>query len=214
MSEIPVWHAKGQWFDACKCGIPCPCSWAQPPTDGDCQGVLVWHINEGRYGEVALDGLNVVGIGYFTGNVWGVHSKAGMGVIIDARGDDKQRAAMQMIFGGQAGGWPAKFAEIVGGEMIGLEFAPIEVEIASDLAHWRVEVVGKVLARGEALSGPTNPHGKPVQVHNLPGAETGPGQVSTWGAASANKVDVFGQKWDWAAKSSKHMTFDWSGPDS
>jgi hypothetical protein len=35
-----------------------------------------------------------------------------------------------MIFGGHAGGWPARLNEIFGPEMLGLEFAPIEVEIA------------------------------------------------------------------------------------
>ena len=45
------WHLTGDWFDVCKCAIPCPCTFAQPPTYGDCEGVLVWHIREGSYGD-------------------------------------------------------------------------------------------------------------------------------------------------------------------
>ena len=60
MADVPAWHAKGEWFDVCRCNVPCPCSWAQPPDDDYCDAVLVWHIREGRYGDVALDGLNVV----------------------------------------------------------------------------------------------------------------------------------------------------------
>lgn len=30
----------GDWFDTCKCSIPCPCTVAQPPTTGDCDGIL------------------------------------------------------------------------------------------------------------------------------------------------------------------------------
>lgn len=52
MAEIPKWHAKGDWFDVCRCDVPCPCSWAQPPDDDYCEGILVWHIQEGRYGDV------------------------------------------------------------------------------------------------------------------------------------------------------------------
>jgi hypothetical protein len=66
------WHLQGDWFDSCKCTIPCPCTFAQSPTYGDCDGVLVWHIREGNYGDTALDGLNVVMLGYFAGNPWRV----------------------------------------------------------------------------------------------------------------------------------------------
>jgi hypothetical protein len=45
------------------------------PDDDYCDGVLVWHIREGRYGDVALDGLNVVALASFKGNIWeGAHS--------------------------------------------------------------------------------------------------------------------------------------------
>ena len=48
------WHLRGQWFDACKCAIPCPCSFAQPPTYGDCDGILLWHVDEGNYGDTRV----------------------------------------------------------------------------------------------------------------------------------------------------------------
>jgi hypothetical protein len=214
MAGVPTWRAKGDWFDVCRCNVPCPCSWAEPPDDDFCEGVLVWHIREGRYGDVALDGLNVVGLGTFKGNVWaGTHSDPKLGVLLDERADEGQREALQMIFGGQAGGWPGRFNEIFGAEMVGLEFAPIEVEVADDLSTWRAEVPGRVRAAANALSGPTS-EGKPPRMENLPGSETGPGQVATQGKATADQVDAFVFKWEHDAKSSKHITFDWSGPDA
>jgi hypothetical protein len=30
----------------------------------------------------------------------------------------------------------------------------------------------------------------------------------------ANEVDAFGLHWNWAGQSSKHIPFDWSGPQS
>lgn len=214
MADVPEWHAKGDWFDVCRCNVPCPCSWAEPPDDGYCEGVLVWHIQEGRYGDVALDGLNVVGVATFTGNVWaGTHSDPTMGVLLDERADEGQREALQMIFGGQAGGWPGRFNEIFGAEMVGLDFAPIEVEVADDLSSWRAEVPGRVQAAANVLSGPTS-EGKPPRTENLPGAETGPGQVATQGKATTDQVDAFVFKWEHQGKSSKHITFDWSGPDA
>jgi hypothetical protein len=211
MAKIPEWHVAGDWFDVCKCTIPCPCTFAQAPSTGDCDGILAYHIRRGHYGDVKLDALNLLGVSQFTGNIWSGETKAIMGFFIDQRAGDAQREALQLIWGGQAGGFPALFASLIG-EMRGIEYVPIDFEVAADLAYWRVEVPGRVVARGEALTGPMTPPGARVQTLNAPGSETGPGTVATWGKAVADSVDAFGFKWDWAGRSSKHIPFDWSGP--
>lgn len=211
MVDIPKWHVKGDWFDTCKCSIPCPCYFAQPPTYGDCEGVMAWHIREGRYGDITLSGLNVIALGAFEGNAW-AGAKVTMGIFIDERANDSQREALRMIFGGQAGGWPGIFASVIG-EVRGIEYAPIAFEVADDLAYWRAEIPGKVTATGEALAGPTTLPGQRVQVHNPPGSEVGPDAIATQGRAICDQAEGFGFKWDWSGRSSKHMRFDWSGPD-
>jgi hypothetical protein len=210
----PRWHVAGDWFDVCKCAIPCPCTFAQPPTYGDCEGVLAWHIREGNFGDVRLDDLNVLMVASFVGNPWArEHTDPYAAAFLDERADDQQRAALQAIFGGTAGGWPAEFVELFGPEMRGMEFASIRVEVDEDLGAWHAEVAGKVTARAEALTGPTTPEGTRVQVHNAPGAEVGPGQIATWGRATTDRVDAYGFSWDRSGKSSKHFPFDWTGPD-
>jgi hypothetical protein len=212
MADVSKWRTVGDWFDVCKCTIPCPCTFAQAPSEGDCEGVLAWHIREGNYGDVRLDGLNVLALGSFDGNIWEGETKATVGMFLDERADEAQRGALQMIFGGQAGGWPGEFATMIG-EVRGMEYAAIEFEIADDLAYWRAEIPGKVEARAEALTGPTSPSPDArVQTHNAPGAEVGPGQVATWGKSTASRGDAFGFKFDWAGRSSKHFPFDWTGP--
>lgn len=210
---IENWTLRGDWFDACKCSIPCPCSFAQPPTHGDCDGVLLWHIREGCYGETRLDGLNVAMLGSFVGNIWGEHRDAYAAIFLDERADEEQRGALQMIFGGRAGGWPATFGALLGARIRGMEFAPIQVSIAEDLATWSVEIPGKAAASVEALSGPTTPEGTRVQSHNLPGVEVGPGQVATWGRVIHERADAYRFRWERSDNSSKHFPFDWSGPD-
>jgi hypothetical protein len=49
-NTIPDWKVSGDWFDVCKCNIPCPCEFAQTPTYGDCDAVLAYHIKDGIYG--------------------------------------------------------------------------------------------------------------------------------------------------------------------
>ncbi len=212
MAQIPQWHVEGDWFDVCKCSIPCPCTFAQRPSFGDCDGVLAYHVRRGHYGEVALDGLNVLAVGHFDGNIWAGETKVVLGMFIDDRASEEQRDALRRIFGGEVGGFPAMFAELFG-EVRGLEYAPIEIEVADDLAYWRAEIPGKVSARGEALGGPMTPPGKRVQTYNAPGSETGPGNVATWGTGIVDRVSAYGFEWDWAGRSSKHIPFDWSGPD-
>jgi len=173
--------------------------------------VLAYHIREGEYGDLRLDGLNVLAVSQFEGNLWAREAQLTLGLYIDVRADEQQREALQQVFSGQAGGFMATFAELVG-EVSGLEFVPITFEVADDLAYWRGEVPGKVVAAAEALSGPTTPPGARVQLLNPPGSEVGPGQVATWGKATANQVDAYGFQWNWATKSSKHIPFDWTGP--
>jgi hypothetical protein len=43
---------------------------------------------KGHYGDVRLDGLNVVALGYFEGNIWAGDTKATMGIYMDERADD------------------------------------------------------------------------------------------------------------------------------
>src|SRR3954467_1345250 len=101
------WQLKGDWFDVCRCRSPCGCTFAQAPDEGQCDGILAWHINEGSYGDVTLDDLSVVAIGTFEGNIWTGEAKPRMGFVIDERADDSQRQALQAIFGGEAGGCAA-----------------------------------------------------------------------------------------------------------
>lgn len=160
MAEVPQWRVAGDWFDVCKCRVPCPCTFAQPPTE-----------------------------------------------------DERQREALQVIFGGQAGGWPGEFVRAALGELRGVEFAPIDIEVAEDLGRWRLDAPGKARIRAEALAGPTTPPGKRVQVHNAGGSEVGPGAVATYAVATEDEANALGFAFAWPGRSSKHMRFEWSGPD-
>ena len=176
-------------------------------------GVLAYHINNGNYGETSLDGLNVLALSSFEGNIWAGNTKASIAVFFDEQADQQQRKALEMIFSGKAGGFMAQFAKLIG-EHRGINFAPIKFQVADDLSYWSAEIPGKIIARAEALTGPMTPPGKRVQTINAPGSEVGPGTVATWGRAVSDKVDVpeIGYKWERSGRSSKHIQFDWSGP--
>jgi hypothetical protein len=212
--SVPKWKAAGDWFDVCSCNIPCPCEFAQAPTNGECEGVIAYHIKNGYYGNTPLDGLNVLGLTYFNGNIWAGETKLSGAFFFDERANEQQRDALQMIFTGKAGGFMAELAKLIG-DVRGIDYAPIKFEVAEDLSYWSAEIPGKVVARAEALTGPMTPPGKRVQTLNPPGSEVGPsGTVATWGKAITDEVNAPEVRFEWKRKgrSSKHIPFNWSGP--
>lgn len=215
MSGVPDWHIRGDWFDNCSCAIACPCTFAQPPDNGVCDFVLFWNIVEGRYGDTPLDGLSIVRVGRFTGSLWGNEARGQSGVFVDERADEAQTEAMMTIFGGKAGGFPAVFSGLlIEREQVGVERAKISFEVAPDQSRWGVDIVGRVKAWAEALTGPTSTPGEYPRMSGAPGSETGPGpQLVTWGKSTVCEVDAFGFRHSWTVSSAKHIPFDWSGPD-
>ena len=212
--SVPKWKASGDWFDVCSCNIPCPCEFAQTPTNGECEGVIAYHIKNGYYDNTPLDGLNVLGLTYFKGNIWAGETKLDGAFFFDERANQQQRDALQMIFTGRAGGFMAELAKLIG-DVRGIDYAPIKFEVADDLSYWSAEIPGKVVAKAEALTGPMTPAGKRVQTLNPPGSEVGPsGTVATWGKAITDEVNAPEVRFEWKRKgrSSKHIPFDWSGP--
>jgi hypothetical protein len=102
------WRIQGDYFESCNCDLLCPCllSHAQArPTQGHCDVVLATHIATGSYGSLDLSGLNAVQALTTPGEM----SKGGgtLAVYIDIRANDEQRAALESIFSGDAGGPPA-----------------------------------------------------------------------------------------------------------
>ena len=215
MSDFPSWHIVGDWFDTCSCAVPCPCTFAQAPDNGFCESVLFWHVREGYYGDVKLDNLSFVRVGRWEGDLWARQATGVAGLYIDDHADDRQMEALPMIIGGRAGGFPGWVNECFAGgrKSRGIERAQITYEIAPDLGHWGVDIIGKVKAWAKAISGPTSPPGKYPQLINAPGSETGPGpQVVTWGKSTILSVDAHGFKFEYTLNSAKHIPFDWVGP--
>jgi hypothetical protein len=57
MAEKTPYHLKGVLLGACNCDWGCPCNFEAPPTYGFCEGSYLWHVQEGHYGQTALNGL-------------------------------------------------------------------------------------------------------------------------------------------------------------
>ena len=130
-----AWNVKGIYAEACTCEGACPCIYLEPPTEGTCTALVGWRIEEGRDGDVDLTGLNVALALHSPGRM--VEGGWRVVLYLDERADEPQRAALQRIFSGSAGGHLANLAPLIG-EVAGVSAAPIRFD-GSD-GHYSIQV--------------------------------------------------------------------------
>lgn len=126
--EAPVWSISGQYCETCSCEFVCPCILGQmavPPSKGSCTFAMTMQIERGSYGNVPLDGVTFIVLGYTPeemgkGN-WSV------GLVVDERASAEQRDAVAAIASGSAGGPMAPLSGLIG-RFLGVEQAPIRVD--------------------------------------------------------------------------------------
>jgi len=119
------WRISGDYFETCSCDFLCPCmpsNLAARPTQGHCNFAFVFHVDQGHYGDIALDGLNFAVVGHAPGVM--AQGNWSVGVIADARASADQQQAITAIVSGQAGGPMAAVAPLLG-KFLGVESKPI-----------------------------------------------------------------------------------------
>ena len=122
------WQLTGDFFENCNCEVLCPCLISSGPflsgrpTNRFCEVTAAFHVDQGRYDNVALDGLNVVTILRSPGPI--ADGNLSMAVYLDERADERQREALQMIFAGAAGGPMGGMAPLIS-SVLGTKTMPI-----------------------------------------------------------------------------------------
>ncbi|TMB87207.1 MAG: DUF1326 domain-containing protein, partial [Chloroflexi bacterium] len=96
------WMMKGQVVISCNCDYGCPCNVNGRPTSGKCEGGWTWHVEQGSYGDLRLDGLN---IGLYANWPAAIHEGNGIATyLVDERADEPQRTALRGLLEGNGGG--------------------------------------------------------------------------------------------------------------
>lgn len=150
---------QGTLLEICSCYSPCPCFIGEDPDGGKCDGVIAFHLEQGRIGELDVSGLTVVDVAQIPGNAlagsWRVV------LVIDERATDAQHDALLQAFSGQLGGPLADLAGLVG-EVVAVERAPI-----SHTVH-QVEGALQVgdIVHAELLPIQSSPDGSTATIHN------------------------------------------------
>jgi len=125
---MTAWRIKADYLENCNCDILCPCLFAVKPTAGDCNVPIAYHIREGHYGTVRLDGLTVVRVTIFPGPGIMASGNQTMALYIDERATEAQYDALVQIFTGQAGG-PLARLQVLVTQFLGVKRMPITYTI-------------------------------------------------------------------------------------
>jgi hypothetical protein len=119
-----TWYLKGDYFENCNCEVLCPCihNPQARPTAGHCDVALAFHIDEGRFNNITLDGLNFLVV-LWTPTVM-AQGNWKTAVYIDERANAQQREAFSQLFSGTMGG-PAERWMRLTGTFLGTRFVAI-----------------------------------------------------------------------------------------
>lgn len=197
------WRIKGEYFESCNCDFLCPCatSFAAEPTKGSCTFAIVQRIDEGKYGDVSLNGLLFAVIGLtpeamLKGN-WSV------GVVTDERAKPEQKDAIVAIASGKAGGPMSALAPLIT-KFLGVESKPMKFQMSG---MSRSATVGNLI--DQAIEGvPGGKESEPMWLENVAHP------VATRLAlakATRSHIHAFGLSWDdESGKNNGHFApFDW-----
>ncbi len=205
--SAPAWKVSGQYYETCSCDFICPCTLTQltaRPSKGSCTFAMGFNIQQGKYGEVSLDGLGFLIIG-FTPEEMGKGNWSA-GVIVDERASAAQRDAIVAVASGAAGGPMAALSGLIT-NFAGVESAAITFGRSG--MKWSVDAPAFVSMSAEPAMG-IDPHTtEPLHLAN-----TGHPAASTFALARASqsRVDVFGLSWHDASgrNNGQYAPFTWT----
>jgi len=130
------WMMKGQVVISCNCDYGCPCNVNGRPTSGKCEGGWTWHVEQGSYGDLRLDGLN---IGLYANWPAAIHEGNGIATcLVDERADEQQRTALRGLLEGTGGGPWAIFRKTFS-ELHGPRYVRYDVDAETHLPRVRAE---------------------------------------------------------------------------
>jgi hypothetical protein len=100
-AEEPTWSLEGKVISADSCGPDCHCIIGGPPDNGLCKFFAIAQIENGRYGDVKLDGVKYGLAGEFAQKIIGEPVKRSfVAYYIDSGASAAQREALRKLFTG------------------------------------------------------------------------------------------------------------------
>jgi len=199
---VPAWHARGLMFENCTCQLVCPghMHFSNACTHERCLGYWAIRIDEGAYGDVPLSGLKAFIA--FDSPQHMIEGNWTEVVIIDEAASPAQRAALETILTGRAGGSWGLLAKFVS-RWLDTRFLPIE--FSDEDATKRARIPGLLDASITQIKG--RDRSQPVTFENIFNQIHGSSQVIALGqtryddgviAINTEKTHGLHSRFEWA----------------
>jgi hypothetical protein len=207
MTNASHWHFSGDYFENCNCSVVCPCfvSTRGPltsrPTEGVCDVALIFHIENGSYDSIPLNGLNVAVAVHVPGPM--AEGNWTVAAYIDERADDKQTEALGAIFTGAAGGPMAQLAPMFG-KNLGAKKVPITYRIEG---KQRFAEIPQILHMSVNPLPTAHPSG---EIWANTGHPVSPDKLALAVGASGSVFADPGMRWDNSGKNGHYAPIRWS----
>jgi len=194
------WKLEGDYFEACNCDIVCPCVFLGNPDQGECNVIVAWHIQNGHFDNISLNGLNVVAVFHTPGNMFsGPKWKAAL--YLDEKASKEQADALGKIYSGRAGGFFGVVAGLIG-ELAGVRSVPIKFEI--DGKRRILHIPSAIDLTIEGIVGADK--AKETTISNAP-MLVAPGFAAVVSKSTRNSYNDHGMKWDNSGKNGFYSRF-------
>ncbi len=193
------WYIEGKQFGNCNCNYGCPCQFEDLPSQGNCRGFEVLHIDRGHFGDVKLDGLRAAVLYAWPGPIF--EGNGELQAIIDERADDRQREALKKVLHGEeteeavTHWWVFHAMSSTVHETL---YKPIDYEVDIDGRTARVSIPGILESTGRPIKSPVDGAEHRVRI-DIPGgieftiAEIGSASAKADGAIKLDLNDSYGQ---------------------
>jgi len=193
------WTIHGAEYGNCNCDWGCPCQFNAPSTYGKCEAVSAGHIAEGHFNDVSLDGIDLVLLLQWPGEI--AEGNGREQAIISDAASPEQREALRKILHGESTAPGATHFFVYNSTMTSvLEtlYRPIQFEIDVEGRRARLEVPGLVESTGSPIVDPNSGEEFRARI-DLPGgfeydvAEMGTASSTTRGDFELTLENSYGQ---------------------
>ncbi len=195
---VEQWSVTGTYFEACNCDMACPCVFTNAPTEGDCKVLFGWHIEQGSFGQVRLNGLNVALAVYSPGHM--LQTKWQAALYLDDTASDAQKNALTQIYAGQAGGHLANVAALIG-QVLGVSSKKMVYQ--ANGRKRSLEIAGVATSEIEAIDGQG---GADVTLCNVPFTAV-PGYPAVQSKSKQLSYHDYGMNWEISGKNGFYSPF-------
>lgn len=193
------WSLKGDYFENCNCLGLCPCPFGGVPADGHCDVGFAFHVEEGEFNGVALNGLNFVAVFYTPGKMQDGNWTTA--AYVDDRANPEQREALDQILSGKFGGPFERFMGFTT-NYLGIKHVPIDYQADGHKHSVSIPQVMDFSTEDVVQSGQT----EPLRVENMGTWRTPPVTVVK---GTQSTYHDHGMNWDNTGKVGLASHFAW-----